>query len=217
MTVPTKDAVVEQIDAILKQLRDVVGVTDNSGDLMGVGGLNVVKTRALATLARLAPAKSPYLDPLKSSSWEGEVAIEARDALIALKADVEAGYVETLEALVHAEVFADFLEMAQELQIKGFKDPAAVIAGSVLEEHLRKLAAASGINPERGNGSPKKADTINAELAKAQVYNKLQQKQITAWLDLRNKAAHGEYDEYDHQQVTGLIRDVRNFLIKYPA
>jgi len=45
----------------------------------------------------------------------------------------------------------------------------------------------------------------------------LEQKSVTAWLDLRNKAAHGHYDDYDHQQVAALIRDVREFLIRNPA
>jgi hypothetical protein len=55
------------------------------------------------------------------------------------------------------------------------------------------------------------------ELTAAGAYNGLEQKSGTAWLDLRNKAAHGHYDDYDHQQVAALIRDVREFLIRNPA
>jgi hypothetical protein len=40
---------------------------------------------------------------------------------------------------------------------------------------------------------------------------------VTAWLDLRNKAAYGEYGEYDHERVAALIRDVREFMIRNPA
>ncbi len=137
--------------------------------------------------------------------------------LRALRADIDAGYIDTLAELVHAEVFADLLEMADELQWKGYKDAAAVIAGSVLEEHLRKLAAKSGVAVAKPDGSPKKADTLNNELATATSYNKLQQKSVTAWLDLRNKAAHGEYHAYDQAQVAALVRDVREFLIRLPA
>jgi hypothetical protein len=136
--------------------------------------------------------------------------------LQALRADFDAGYLRSIEELIHANVFADFLEMADELQTKDFKDPAAVLAGSVLEEHLRKLAVASGVTIEV-NGKPKKADTINAELAKAEVYNKLEQKSVTAWLDLRNKAAHGMYGEYNADQVAAVIRDVRGFMVRHAA
>lgn len=62
-----------------------------------------------------------------------------------------------------------------------------------------------------------KAESVNADLAKHAVYNKLDQKNITAWLDLRNKAAHGQYDQYDSEQVGGLIREVRGFLTRNPA
>jgi hypothetical protein len=128
--------------------------------------------------------------------------------LHAVRADFAAGYLSTFEELVHASVFADFLDMATELQENGYKDAAAVIAGSVLEEHLRKLAGKRAVATTRADGQPLKADTLNADLAKADEYNNLVQKQVTAWLDLRNKAAHGHYDEYDHKQVAALIRDV---------
>ena len=137
--------------------------------------------------------------------------------LQALRADIEAGYVQTLAELIHADVFADLLEMADELQKKGYKDAAAVIAGSTLEEHLRKLAVKANVAITKADGAPKKADTLNNELALTSTYNKLQQKSVTAWLGLRNKAAHGEYAEYDQSQVAALIRDVREFLIRFPA
>ncbi|MGH7194328.1 MAG: hypothetical protein ACREJM_12475, partial [Candidatus Saccharimonadales bacterium] len=75
----------------------------------------------------------------------------------------------------------------------------------------------SGVAIAKTDGSPKKADSINSELVTADVYNKLQQKSITAWLDLRNNAAHGHYKEYDQAQVAALIRDVWEFLTRLPA
>ena len=61
-------------------------------------------------------------------------------------------------------------------------------------------------------GKSKKADTLNADLAKAGVYNKLEQKNVTAWLGLRNDAAHGHFQNYDASQVALLIQSVRDFL-----
>jgi hypothetical protein len=85
---------------------------------------------------------------------------------------------------------------------QGYKDPAAVIAGSVLEGYLRKLAEKASIALVQGNGSPNKADLLNSELMAAGVYTKLDQKSITAWLDLRNKAAHGQYSDYTNDQAS---------------
>jgi hypothetical protein len=97
-------------------------------------------------------------------------------------------------------VFSDFLEMAEYLLDQGYKGPSAVIGGSVLEEDLRKLCDRFGISILQ-NQKPKKADTLNGELANAGICSKLDQKSVTAWLDLRNKAAHGKYTEYTEEQV----------------
>ncbi|NBM14971.1 hypothetical protein GUY61_04645 [Streptomyces sp. GC420] len=82
---------------------------------------------------------------------------------------------------------------------------------------MRALCVKHGVDTELPNGSPKKADTMNADLKKAGVYDGLQQKQITAWMDLRNKAAHGNYTDYDAPQVRLFIDGVRGFMLKYPA
>src|SRR5438270_2923905 len=119
--------------------------------------------------------------------------------LTALHDDYRAGYMRTIEEMVHADLFTDFLDMAHELQTKRFKDPAAVLAGSVIEEHLRKLAAKAAIPVADDAERPRKAEALNNDLAK--VYGKGEQKQITAWLDLRNDAAHAHYDNYDQRQV----------------
>lgn len=61
---------------------------------------------------------------------------------------------------------------------------------------------------------PRKADALNSELAKVEVYSKLDQKQITAWLALRNNAAHGKYDEYTSEQVRNMLVGVTEFMVR---
>ena len=136
--------------------------------------------------------------------------------LKALRADYAAGYMTTVEELIHADLFSDFLEMAAHLINQGYKDPGAVLVGSVLEEHLRKLCLKNDRAVSVGSNY-KKADTLNADLASAQVYSKLDQKIITAWLDLRNKAAHGRYAEYTKDQVQLMLEGVRDFVARHAA
>lgn len=107
--------------------------------------------------------------------------------------------------------------MADELQKKGFKDPAAVLAGSVLEEHLRNLAQKNGVAITNADGDPLKASRLNDALKAAGAYSNLEHKSVIAWLDLRNDAAHGKYENYDAKQVASLIRDVRDFMIRHAA
>ena len=108
--------------------------------------------------------------------------------------------------------------MADHLLQQGYKDPATVIIGSVLEEHLRQLCNANSISIEFKNNKgiliPKKADRLNSDLAKENVYSKLDQKAVTMWLDLRNKAAHGKYDEYTSEQVTNMYSGITEFMAR---
>ena len=53
---------------------------------------------------------------------------------------------------------------------------------------------------------------MNADLAKAGVYDKLIQKRITALADLRNKAAHGEWSQFIEQDVVEMIQSVRRIM-----
>ncbi|MGP0094091.1 MAG: DUF4145 domain-containing protein [Xanthobacteraceae bacterium] len=102
-------------------------------------------------------------------------------------------------------MFDTELEQATELLNAGYATAATVIAGVVLETGLRQMCADNNI--ETG-----KLDKMNADLAKADVHGKLTQKQITALGDIRNSVAHGKSNEFTHEDVANMIRDVPNLL-----
>jgi hypothetical protein len=140
---------------------------------------------------------------------------EGRGILNSIKSEIDGGWLTTVKGIVSAEIFSNFLEMAEHLLEENYKDPSAVMIGSVLEEHLRQLCIKSEIpieDDKKGKSVPRKADLLNAALATAMVYNKLDQKNVTAWLDLRNKAAHGRYSEYNQQQVEFMLQSVTEFI-----
>lgn len=130
--------------------------------------------------------------------------------LLAAKDDYENGYLFDTRALIEAEVFDDFLEQAEHLLNQSYFTAAAVIAGSVLEDSLRKLCTKNRITLS----AKPKLDAMNADLAKTGVYNLLKQKQITALADLRNKAAHG-LGGFKKEDVEAMIKDVRRFTVDY--
>ena len=77
-------------------------------------------------------------------------------------------------------------------------------------QDVQKLCANYGV-PVVNGSAPKKADALNSDLCGAGAYTKLDLKNVTAWLDLRNKAAHGKYADYTQQQVELLSNAVRDF------
>ncbi|MGW3931338.1 hypothetical protein ACWECC_25010 [Streptomyces microflavus] len=139
-----------------------------------------------------------------------------RHVALGLRDDLVAGWVETVVELVHADTYSDYLEMAEALLAKGYKDAAAVIAGTSLEVHVRALCVKNGVTTAVA-GKPKKATTMNADLKKAGVYDGLQEKEVTAWMGLRNSAAHGDYSDYDHGRVRRFLDGVHAFMKQYPA
>jgi hypothetical protein len=85
--------------------------------------------------------------------------------------------------------------------------PAASLAGAVLEDTLRKLCEKHDVPlPENT-----KIDRLNGELARAQVYDKLVQKRITAIADIRNNADHGHFDKFRKEDVEDMIKWIRSF------
>jgi len=195
--------IIKQIDRAIK-LYDDYRARSKYNDLSDLGdGIHTeVKTIVSATIDRLAPTGSAYRKPT--------ILVDMVGALRALRRDYVEGYLDTIQGLIRAELFADFIEMAEHLLEQGYKDPAAVLVGGVLEENLRALCSSRSISV-LVSGRPKKADAMNAELSAAGVYNKLDQKNVTAWLDLRNKAAHARYDEYTSEQVRTMLSGVREF------
>ena len=124
------------------------------------------------------------------------------------KDGVENGALTNLESLVSADVFSDFLDMARHLHDGGYKDAAAVLAGSVLENGLRRVAAKRGLT----GGDIK---TLNDRLAQAGEYNRLTQKRVQVWNDIRNQAAHGNFDEYDTENVQEMLDGVASLLERF--
>jgi hypothetical protein len=135
--------------------------------------------------------------------------------------EMAGGWTTSIKSIVSAEVFSDFLDMASYLLEEGYKDASAVMVGSILEEHLRQLCRSVGIDIEKvkpdGSKEPRKADSLNADLAKQGVYSLLDLKNVTAWLDLRNDAAHGHYEKYTREQVNNMARGVTEFIARVVA
>jgi hypothetical protein len=128
--------------------------------------------------------------------------------LAALQSDISNGYLRTTANIISAEVFGDFLEMAQHLLDEGYKDPSASLTGAVLEDGLRRIARNNDITVNDGDD----LSSLRDKCAGKKIFNNLVRQQITAWTTLRNSADHGKFSEYTAQQVASMISDVRSFL-----
>jgi hypothetical protein len=173
-------------------------------------------------------AANPYTRSFDSHTTVDNVPIalagSVRKGMGVLRAaleDLQNGWALRQVELIHAEVFSDFLDMSSYLlEGGGYKDPSAVLAGGVLEQHLRKLSQKEGISIDKQGGrsiEPQKASILNDELRKKSVISQAEWRSVQSWLDYRNDAAHGNYSNYDLVQIRQMIDGIREFIIRHPA
>ncbi|GAB5337613.1 hypothetical protein [Pseudomonas fluorescens] len=206
---------IEQSDNVLATKK----INQYGSDYVDSGAMAGLRASTLSFIARTYGNNHSYYSEYDSATGNNLEASAKRSHAIlhSIQNEIDGGWIFTVKKLIAAEIFSDFLEMAEHLLEQGYKDPAAVMIGSVLEENLRQLCAANDIDTELekdGVFIPKKADRLNSDLAKSEAYTKLDQKSVTAWLDLRNNAAHGKYNEYTKEQVSLMLNGVTEFLAR---
>lgn len=170
--------------------------------------------KALNIVSRTCGENSQHFKQLEKvgEALGSELTIQTIGRLIAIfraaKEDFEKGFIFEIKEITQAEIFDDELDQAQELLEHNFLIPSAVIAGTVLESKLRWLC-------EKHSIPIGKLDKMNADLAKANVYNKNTHKKITAIAAIRNSAAHGQKEDFDVSDVELMILEVKNFTSKH--
>jgi len=217
-----KKTLLNRIDQLITQGNDVYATKEYSewsGNIVNGGLQTGFRTASLSFIENLYGESHVYFKNF-NTKVKGQGSDETENGINILKSiknEVENDWLISIKTMVSAEIFTDFLEMSKYLLDQNYKDPAAVMIGSVLEEHLRLLCKKNMIDIDSTNQSgstkPKKADTMNSDLVKANVYRVLEQKNVIAHLDLRNKAAHGKYNEYSKEQVALMYQGVLHFIL----
>jgi len=135
--------------------------------------------------------------------------------LRALKDDFGNGLLDDVWLLVRAEVAGDYMAQAEILFAEGYHVPAAVLAGAVLEDAMRRLSDGKGLATMKPSGQRRGINAMNDDLAKASVYNAAKAHEIRAWADNRNDCAHGDGGKVKPDDVDRMIKGVRTFVADY--
>ena len=176
------------------------------------------RTSAEHLLVELTGKSSPYYERFtefveRDASGYREY-VEACVAIIeAVQSDLRSGRLQSFRLLVEAEVFADFIGMAEHILDHGYYGAAAALMGSILERGLRDIAEKGGVKVGATGDLP----GLNMRLAKAGVYNALRQKEVHFFIDVRNKAAHGEFEQFSKDDVRKMIGGVQGLLAAHAS
>ena len=132
---------------------------------------------------------------------------EFRYLLENLIKDVDTGLLSSVADRARAEVFDDFLDHAKAYVKAGKKNEAGVIAGVVFEDSLRKVCRKNGI-PEAG----RKLDELISELSKVDLISQTKAKRARVAADVRTKATHAQWEEFDLNDVKVTIEFTEEFI-----
>jgi hypothetical protein len=228
MSSAVTDVIQKEIDGLVQMGEKLSRDAARSEDQLGperVEELGTLASRAGQLIRRLYGANSHYEQHLNrviqrqyfTNMWRGssEHVSELVGILKGVQRDIQTGLLRDIRSVLHAEVFAGYLEMAEHLLNEGYKDAAAVLIGATLEDSLRKLAVKRSVPTTGQNANSLTIDPLNVALAKDGAYNALIQKQVTSWANLRNDAAHGNFTAYDDQQVKQMLLFVQKFCADY--
>ncbi|MDP3972973.1 MAG: hypothetical protein Q8P61_08705 [Candidatus Nanopelagicales bacterium] len=200
-------------EAVLARLDDLIGrasaLTNNSGQQAYYPLLVQVKTAVSA----IAGDDSDYYRLLDQRlvtvpHGYGLGGMTIAQALTNLRSDVENGYLRRQADLIAAEVFGNFLDMAEHLLDAGYYQPAASLIGAVLEDGLRRLARNADVGVKPGDD----ISSLNNRLAAKAVYTNLVRKQVDVWGAVRNHADHGEFDKISEADVRDMYSGVTRFM-----
>ena len=133
-----------RVEELIKKGQQVLDTRQSDGLWTSVDSSKFAdfRTSSLAFLRRVFGEESPNFREFDERVRDNSPSDVERGIgiLMASKEELEGGWLVTTKGLLSAEIFSDFLEMAEHLLAEGYKDAAAVIVGSVLEGHLRQLA-----------------------------------------------------------------------------
>jgi len=168
-------------------------------------------------LGQIVPQTHPKSDDIKQLSSSGVRQFEKMLAILrAVKSDYESGFLNDLPVLIRAEVSGNYMAQAEALLAESYHVPAAVLAGAVLEDALRKLCDEKGIATTKPSGERRGINAMNDDLAtRGQVYNAAKAHEIRAWADIRNDCAHGDAAKVKPEDVRRMIQGLRAFVPDY--
>jgi hypothetical protein len=127
--------------------------------------------------------------------------------LTRLLEEIEGGLLTSVENHAIAVTFDDFLDHGAEYLKHGKKDEAAVIAGIVFEDTLRRICRNLEIDEKRVP-----LEALIAELVKLDVITELKAKRARAAAGLRTSAAHARWEGIQLSDVNPVIEFTRELM-----
>jgi hypothetical protein len=205
----------------------ITGDVGPSKNVVNVGWPQFVewRTNCVTLLDNIIPINSTHrstVDHFKTLTNEPGTLEFGISYLKSIQNDFENEFLGNLYVEIEAELSADYLGQAESLLKEGTSGkfeyiPAAVLAGAVLEKNLRTLCQQQNppIDIVNDKGKTLMLNSLIDNLKKCKVFNEVQAKQLRAWADIRNSAAHGDFENFTKSQVENMLNGIQSFISNY--
>jgi hypothetical protein len=203
---PGSKAVKERIEQLIAEVPALSSRQDFHGQMAWL-------VAAQNTVQLVCPSEAnPYHAHTKSVIIERMARPEFKMSQISalltrLLEEVDRGLLTTIENHAIAATFDDFLDHGAEYLKHGRKDEAAVIAGIVFEDTVRRICGTLDVGEK---GVP--LDALITELTKRAVLAPPKSKRARAAAGLRTSAAHARWDEIELTDVKPVIEFTRELM-----
>ncbi len=112
-------------------------------------------------------------------------------------------------------IYSDFNKAKKIIFEQNGKDDGAILLRIVLEKTIQKIAQTSGVGILKSDGKGEKISLLNDKLKGDDILSKVEWEENKTYLAIGNHAAHGEYREYDLNQVKNFHRHIQALLNKF--
>ncbi len=210
-----------QASALIRQgekvLETETATTSNSNPLVSEPKFHEFRISALSYLSRVFGNHSTYYESFKTEVTHA-TASRTRRGLAIIKAgqkDIEGDWLETTRGAVTKDILSDMLKLAKaQVDLKN-NVAAAIMMGAVLDELLRCLCLRAEIklyNDIQGKAIAKKGLQLTGDAYKKKVYERQENKQIIAWLELYADALEGKDEAVTPGKVSQMLTGMQSFL-----
>ncbi len=180
------------------------------------------KLSVVNLLEQILPKEHPhrkYIEFIQNMSSKLNLIQFVIQLLQSIREDFSEGFLNDLIHQIEMKISSDYMEQAESLVEEKTGStlnhiPAAVLAGAVLEKRLKQLCLEQ--IPEiplfTDGGKPKTMNPLIEDLKKAGSVSGTRAKELKAWADIRNNAAHGNFESIVRSEVERMITGIKAFL-----
>ncbi len=209
-----------EIDKIIKLTEKVLETEttqSHSSSTVNETKFHECRIAALSWLSRIFGSDHIFYEHFKTEVTHATASRTRRGLgiLQAARKELDTDWLETTRTMATKALFADMLKLAKAQVDLGQNHAAIILIGSLLEEMLKKLAFKSGIklyNEIQGKAVAKRGLQLSGEVYKKRLYERKDNKQILAIMEIYLKVCENPAEPVKETQVRQAISWMQSFI-----